>query len=89
MRWGDRKREHAKLWKTAVPVEKPISLMQCKPYVINLDEGFTAIKAQENNNNNNKTKQKQRERERRTHTLTQLYIRIYVLMQYLKKWEGK
>ena len=33
-----------------------------KPYDINLDEGFTAIKAQENNNN-------KRERERRTHTL--------------------
>ena len=45
---------------------------------INLDEGFTAIKAQENNNNNNNNKtKKQRERERRTHTLTQLYIRIY------------
>ena len=33
-----------------------------KPYDINLDEGFTAIKAQENNNN-------KREREMHTYSL--------------------
>ena len=51
--------------KTGVPGGKPTSQMQCKPYDINLDEGFTATKAQENN---------KRERERRTHTLTCVYI---------------
>ena len=53
---------------------------------INLDEGFTAIKAQENNNNNNNNK---RERERRTHTLTQSYMRIYVLIQYCGKLQSR
>ena len=43
---------------------KPISQMQCKPYDINLNEGFIVIKlkAQEN-------KTKLKERERGTHTL--------------------
>ena len=36
--------------------KKNISRMQCKPYDINVDEGFTAIKAQENKQTN-KTKQ--------------------------------
>ena len=34
--------------KTRLPGGKPISRMQCKPYDINLDEGFTAIKAHKN-----------------------------------------
>ena len=68
--------------------EGTISQMQCKPYFINLDEGFTAIKAQENNNNKReRQRQRERERERETHTytLTQSYMRIYILMQYYGK----
>ena len=34
--------------KTGLSREKNISWMQCKPYDINLDEGFIAIKVQEN-----------------------------------------
>ena len=76
--------------KPEYPGGKPIDRMQCKAYDINLDEGFTAIIAQENNNkNNNNKKQREREgeRERETHTytLTQSYMRIYVLMQYYGK----
>ena len=44
------------------PEEKSISQMQCKPSDINLDEGFTAIKAQENKPTKNK-----RERDAHTH----------------------
>ena len=45
--------------------EKPIGQMQCKPYDINLNEGFIVIKlkAQEN-------KTKLKERERGTYTLS-------------------
>ena len=42
--------------------KKNISRMQCKPYDINVDEGFTAIKAQENKPTKNK-----RERDAHTH----------------------
>ena len=56
---------------------KPISQMQCKPYDINLDEGFTAIKAQENNNN---------KRETHTHIHSHTIIHAYnILMQYYGK----
>ena len=60
--------------KTGVPGGKPTSQMQCKPYVydINLDEGFTATKAQENN---------KRERDAHIHS----HMHIYVLMQYYGK----
>ena len=44
---------------------KNMSQMQCKPNDINLDEGFTAIKARENKPTENK-----RERDARTHTHT-------------------
>ena len=51
--------------------------MQCKPYDINLDEGFTAIKDQENNNNNNKQKTK-RERERNAHIHFHTIVFAYI-----------
>ena len=47
--------------------EKPISQMQCKPY-INLDEGFTAIKTQDNNN------KRERHAHRHSHTIVHAYI---------------
>ena len=73
--------------KTGVPGGKPISRMQCKPSDINLDEGFTAIKAQdfffffffflrEREMGGGG------ERHTHTYTLTQSYMRIHVLMQY-------
>ena len=51
---------------------------------INLDEGFTAIKAQENKSNK-RERERERERETHTYTLTQSYMRIYALMQYYGK----
>ena len=61
--------------KTGVPGGKLISRMQCKPYDINLDEGFTAIKAQENKQTN--------KRERDTDAQTLSHNRtIYALIQY-------
>ena len=57
--------------KTGVPGGKPISRMQCKPYDINLDEGFTAIKAQENKQTKTNKQIRERERDTRTNTLTQ------------------
>ena len=48
-------------------------LARCKPYDINLDEGFTAIKAQENNN-------KREGRERHTHKNTLSHNRTCVYM---------
>ena len=63
--------QHPRGWmgKPEYPGKKPVGRMHCKPYDINLDEGFTAIKAQENNNkNNNNNNKEQREGERETHT---------------------
>ena len=51
---------------------KNISWRQCKPYDINLVEGFTAIKTQEN-----KQRNKIRERETHTHTLSHNHTCIF------------
>ena len=61
--------------KNGVRGGKPISQMQCKPYDINLDEGFTAIKDQENNNNNNNKK-----RDIHSHTIVLAYIRTNIVL---------
>ena len=68
--------------KTGVPGRRPISRMQCKPYDINLDEGFTAIKAQENKQAKTKNKQiRERERYTRKHSNTiAQYTHLYSTM---------
>ena len=56
-----------------------ISQMQCKPYYINLDEGFTAIKAQENNNNKRETEtERDTERERDAHISSHTIVYAYI-----------
>ena len=68
--------------------------MQRKPYDINLDEGFTAIKAQENKTLKKKDKKErdggERKRERELHMRTYSYIhtRIHTLLQFGRRGWG-
>ena len=62
--------------KPEYPGEKPISRMQCKPYDINVDEGFTAIKAQEITT---KTK-RERDAHIHSHTIVHAYIRANAVL---------
>ena len=65
--------------------KKNISRMQWKPYDINLDEGFTAIKAQGGEGEREGVGGGRGGREEihtHTYTLTQSYMRVHVLMQY-------
>ena len=54
------------------PGKKTLVGLQCKPYDINLDEGFIAIKVQENKQT------KTFKREMHIYTLTQSYMHIYI-----------
>ena len=68
---------NARMGKPEYPGGGDISQMQCKPYDINLDEGFTATKTQKN-----KKERRERNSHIHSHTIIHVYIYIYVLMQY-------
>ena len=63
--------------KPEYPGGKPIDRMQCKAYDINLDEGFTAIKAQENKSNK-RERERERERERDAHIHSYAIVHAYI-----------
>ena len=60
---------NARMGKPEYPGGKNISHMQCKPYDITLDEGFTAIKTQKN-----KKERKERNSHIHSHTIIHVYI---------------